>query len=90
MLKPFTQNERFTTRTDVMWEKEIMTWCVFGVIFGSMIYYGMVFMSEVFGYTPKCIQHLCTDKKLRHALKEKKNDGLGDLKMHNMTSTPLR
>merc|ERR1711865_890539 len=53
------ENERFQNRTDVLWEKEVMTWCVFGVIFGSIIYYGVVFISEVFGYTPKCIQRMC-------------------------------
>ena len=82
------ENERFTDRTDVAWEKEIMTWGVFGVIFGSILYYIIVFISEVFGYTPKCIVRMCTNKKLRHKHNEKK-DGLGDLKMHNMTSNPL-
>ena len=64
-----------------------MTYAVFAVIFGSIIYYAIVFISEVFGYTPKCIQRMCTSKKLRHAIKEK--DGLGDLKVQNMTANPL-
>ena len=64
-----------------------MTYAVFAVIFGSIIYYGIVFISEVFGYTPKCIQRMCTNKKLRHAIKVK--DGLGDLKVQNMTANPL-
>ena len=73
----------------MLWEKEVMTWCVFGVIFGSIIYYGVVFISEVFGYTPKCIQRMCSNQKMHHDRKEKKDQGLGDLKMHDMTANPM-
>ena len=66
-----------------------MTWCVFGVIFGSIIYYGVVFISEVFGYTPKCIQRLCSNQKMHHERKETEDQGLGDLKMQDMTANPM-
>ena len=73
----------------MLWEKEVMTWCVFGVIFGSIIYYGVVFISEVFGYTPKCIQRLCSNQKMHHERKETEDQGLGDLKMQDMTANPM-
>jgi hypothetical protein len=62
------ENERFLTRTDVNVEKELITWCVFGVIFGSLIYYMLVFVAEVMGYVPACLLKRCGSRKSREAL----------------------
>ena len=62
------ENERFLTRTDVNFEKELITWCVFGVIFGSLIYYMLVFVAEVMGYVPTCLLKRCGSRKSREEL----------------------
>ena len=61
------ENERFKDRTDVLWEKEVMTWCVFAVIFGSIFYYSMVFVAEVLGYTPSWLVKCFASRKTRQA-----------------------
>ena len=63
------ENERYTERNDVDYEKEVITWCVFAIIFGSLIYYGMVFVAEVFGYTPKCLMKCFASKKTLAAMR---------------------
>jgi len=61
------ENERFKDRSDVAWEKEVMTWCVFAVIFGSIFYYSMVFVAEVLGYTPSWLVKCFASRKTRQA-----------------------
>lgn len=60
---------------------QIITWCVFAIIFGSIIYYGMVFVAEVFGYTPKCLMKCFASKKSLAAMRNADKLERGDAEM---------
>ena len=69
---------------------QIITWCVFAIIFGSIIYYGMVFVAEVFGYTPKFLMKCFASKKslaaMRNADKLERGDAEMKVKLAQRTS----
>ena len=48
-----TPLQRFKDRDDLGWQQEIIAWSILAVIFGSMVYYAVVFASEIFGYSPR-------------------------------------
>jgi len=47
------ENPRFKDRLDLLWQKEMIAWIILSVIFGSMVYYAAVFVSEIFGWSPR-------------------------------------
>merc|ERR1712072_1585538 len=49
------------------WMRDAVTVAIVTVVFGSLLYLVLVFMSEVIGYTPSCLQKIFADKK-NHAL----------------------
>eukprot|EP00947_MAST-08B_sp_MAST-8B-sp1_P000313 g313.t1 len=69
------ENERFKERQDLMYQKEVITWIVLCVIFLSILYYSVVFVSEVFAWHPRCLMWIFASKKMRRAMKEKRNEG---------------
>ena len=86
------ENERFKNRDDVLYEKEIMTYAVFLIIFGSVIYYGIVFCAEVLGYTPKWIMKCFASRRSRQEQANKKGVGVdldADVEMANMNTNPM-
>ena len=49
------------------WMRDAVTVAIVTVVIGSLLYLVLVFMSEVIGYTPSCLQKIFADKK-NHAL----------------------
>ena len=49
------------------WMRDVVTYSIISVVIASLLYLVIVFMSEVLGYTPPCLQRLFADKK-NHAL----------------------
>lgn len=49
------------------WMRDMVTFCIVAVVIGSLFYLVLVTLSEVIGYTPKCLQKIFADKK-NHAL----------------------
>ena len=45
------------------WQRDIVTFLIVFVVILSMVYLGMVFASEVFGFTPKWMKKLCGGEK---------------------------
>ena len=63
------ENERFEERADLEYQKDIITYIVIAVIFFSVFYYCVVFVSEVFAWHPKWLLVLFASKKARKAAK---------------------
>jgi hypothetical protein len=71
------ESDRFEGRDDVNWQRDIITTCVLLVIVLSMMYYSLVFASEVFQVTPYFLVKLFMDKRRRSKSLE------GDIEMGN-------
>jgi hypothetical protein len=63
------ENERFEERADLEYQKDIITYIVIAVVFFSVFYYCVVFVSEVFAWHPKWLLAVFASKKARTAAK---------------------
>ena len=75
------ENERFKDRDDLMYQKDAITYIVIFVIFGSIFYYCVVFVAEVFAWHPKWLLRIFGSRKMRKAIKavKKSNDAPIDM-----------
>jgi hypothetical protein len=58
------ENDRFSeaalkANPGLLWQQELITYIVLFIILTSLVYYAVVFVSEVFGYTPKRMVECC-------------------------------
>merc|ERR1711871_146068 len=65
------ESDRFAERDDVNWQRDLITVCIFLIIFITNGYYFLVFISEVMQTTPKWVRNFCMGRK---RLKAKKKD----------------
>jgi hypothetical protein len=63
------ESDRFHTRADLVYQRDIITVAVFAVIILSCVYYSLVFITEVFHTTPKCIKKLMIRKRIQDRTK---------------------
>ena len=63
------ENERFKVRDDLMYQKDVITYLVVFVIFGSIFYYCVVFVAEVFAWHPQWLIRIFGSGKMRKAIK---------------------
>ena len=42
--------EQLKANPGLIWQRELITYLVIGIVLGSLLYYMVVFLSEVFGY----------------------------------------
>ena len=61
------ENDRFDkaaieANPALAWQREFITYIIMGLILCSLVYYAVVFLSEVFGYTPKVIIECCRSR----------------------------
>jgi len=72
------ESGRFDDRPDIQYQRDLITWLVFLVIFGSIVYYMIVFASEVFSWE-SCAKYLQSRRKGLSADVEKLNNEAEDL-----------
>ena len=73
------------------WGREAITYIVMSIIIGSLVYYAIVFISEIFGCTPKMIMRICNKEKLRLSRLESHNKGYRhSADLIEMTANPIQ
>jgi hypothetical protein len=80
------ESDRFAQRNDVNWQRDLITVCIFLIIFVTNGYYFLVFLSEVMQTTPKWVRNFCMGRK---RLKAKEEDTV-DIDLEVMMSNPMR
>jgi hypothetical protein len=87
------ESDRFENRSDIIWQRDIITVGVFMVIIFSVVYYGLVFFSEVGRCNPTFLKVFMTSRNRFHHKKLKEdNDGdveMGSVPTHTMQANPL-
>jgi hypothetical protein len=70
------------------WQRELITYCTILLVFGSLIYYGTVFLSETGIMELKCLVNLFADKKKAIHRKNERDGGEADGEI-GMSENPM-
>ena len=87
------ESDRFENRNDILWQRDMITAGVFIVIIFSVLYYGLVFFSEVGRCNPSFLKIFMTSRnRFSHKKLKEDSDGdveMGSITMHSMQTNPL-